>query len=73
MSAAAAEERPYWSAAAGHGAELEEPSAVRPSLEVAYLQITDPAGAGGVGTFASGRRLTAALTLRAWSDGRGPI
>ena len=46
---------------------------MRPSLEVAYLQITDPAGAGGVGTFASGRRLTAALTLRAWSDGRGPI
>jgi ABC-2 type transport system ATP-binding protein len=33
--------------AVGHGAELEELSVVRPSLEDAYLQITDPAGAGG--------------------------
>jgi len=30
-----------------HGAELEELSVVRPSLEDAYLQITSPDGTGG--------------------------
>lgn len=33
--------------AVGHGAELEELSVVRPSLEDAYLQITSPDGTGG--------------------------
>ena len=35
--------------AVGHGAELEELSVVRPSLEDVYLQITSPAGAGDDG------------------------